>query len=222
MKEVHECGLARIPLARDKYDDGQLLLRIRVKLLQVVVPQLFLLPEDMLHELVDIGKLARLRLELHRMVQVPKLLVHHLLRVDVVGKGDEVVVAGHLLGIFPTVVSLDEGVLPLDELLLACAVGHRLFHNLVVVSAHADVAVGAGITGIRSIWIKRLGLTFLFHDATSFPFFLALAASSRARSASTTILRPTCVMAASMTPLRLMRLAVGMLHPKVSAMPCMP
>ena len=173
----------------------------------------------MLHELVDVGKLARLGLELHRMVQVPELPVHHLLRVDVVGEGDEVVVARHLLSIFPAVVSLDECVLPLDELLLACAVSHRLLHNLVVVSAHADVAVCTDDFCVFTIWSKRLGLTFLFHDATSFPFFLALAASSRARSASTTILRPTCVMAASMTPLRLMRLAVGMLQPKVSAMP---
>jgi hypothetical protein len=51
-----------------------------VKLLQVVVAQLFLLPEDVLHELVDVGKLARLRLELHRMIEVPELPVHHLLR----------------------------------------------------------------------------------------------------------------------------------------------
>ena len=58
-------------------------------------------------------------------------------------------------------------------------------------------------------------------------FFIAVKppaffASSRASSTSTTILRPTCVMAASITPLFLMRFAVGMLHLKTFAKPSIP
>ena len=58
-------------------------------------------------------------------------------------------------------------------------------------------------------------------------FFIAVKppaffASSRESSTSTTILRPTCVMAASITPLFLMRFAVGMLHLKTFAKPSIP
>ena len=222
MKEVHEGGLARVTLPRDEYDDGQFLLWLEVELLQVVVAQHLLFPEDVLHEPVDVGKLARLRLEPHRMIEVPESAVHHLLGIDIVGKDDEVVVAGCLLGKFPSVVRLDGAVLPLDEQLGDGSVGHRLFHNLVVVGAHTDVAVGTAAFRVSSTRGVLTVLKFLTHDATSFPCFLAFAASSSAMSASTTILRPTCVMASSMTPLRLMRLAVGMLQPKVSAMPLMP
>ena len=47
-------------------------------------------------------------------------------------------------------------------------------------------------------------------------------ANSSARSASTIILRPTCVMARLILPLCLIRLAVGKLHPKRRAMPAKP
>ena len=90
MKEVHEGRLARVTLPRDEYDDGQFLLWLEVELLQVVVAQHLLFPEDVLHEPVDVGKLARLRLEPHRMIEVPESAVHHLLGIDIVGKDDEV------------------------------------------------------------------------------------------------------------------------------------
>ena len=49
-----------------------------------------------------------------------------------------------------------------------------------------------------------------------------LPASSSARSASTIILRPICVPARSILPLRLMRQAVGILHPNSRAIPGRP
>ena len=47
-------------------------------------------------------------------------------------------------------------------------------------------------------------------------------AKANARSASTTIFRPICVIALSMIPLFLMRFAVGTLHPNTRAMPSIP
>ena len=96
---------------------------------------------------------------------------------------------------------------------------------------HSDVKVSATCVRVpalrahsESIWVDVLSLFNIVHSHASRYFRppVFFPASSRASSTSTIILRPIWVIALSIFPLFLMRLAVGRLHPNSLAMPSIP